>query len=112
MKRLAVISKGMLKYGPGARRQFVVSMLDSYQSIMAFHHTIRGQRYTFGDLRELFAKANEPKSGDQLAGLAATSELERAAAKLALADVPLSQIMNDPLIDPNKDDVSKLILDQ
>ena len=43
----------------------------------------------FHDLCQLLAKANEVKSGDQLAGIAAVSEQERVAAKSALADVPL-----------------------
>ncbi len=61
------------------------------------------------DLRELFAKANEEKSGDQLAGLAAGSERERIAAKCKLADMPLADIIQRPLIDPDDDDVSRLI---
>jgi ethanolamine ammonia-lyase large subunit len=68
-------------------------------------------RFQFRDLRELFAKANEEKSGDQLAGLAAQSEQERVAAKYALADLPLREIIENPLIDPAKDDVSRLILE-
>jgi ethanolamine ammonia-lyase large subunit len=63
----------------------------------------------FGDLRELFAKANEEKSGDQLAGVAARSEQERVAAKRELADLPLASIIQQPLIDPDDDDVSRLI---
>jgi ethanolamine ammonia-lyase large subunit len=63
------------------------------------------------DLRGLFAKANEEKSGDQLAGIAARSEQERVAAKCALADLSLWEIVANPLIDPDKDDVSRLILD-
>ena len=63
------------------------------------------------DLRELFAKANEEKSGDQLAGLAARSERERVAAKRALANISLAEIVRQPLIDPTDDDVSRLILD-
>jgi ethanolamine ammonia-lyase large subunit len=78
---------------------------------MPFGHTIRGERFTFADLRELFAKANEVKSGDALAGIAATSERERVAAKLALADVPLAVIAETPLISPDTDDVAQLILD-
>jgi ethanolamine ammonia-lyase large subunit len=78
---------------------------------MAFCHTVRGERFTFPDLRDLLAKSNEPKSGDQLAGIAARSERERAAAKFALADVPLSVIVDKPVIDPDSDDVSRLILD-
>lgn len=68
-------------------------------------------RFQFHDLRELFAKANEEKSGDQLAGLAAGSEQERVSAKYALADLTLAEIVAKPLIDPEEDDVSRLILE-
>ena len=67
--------------------------------------------FKFETLRELFAKANEEKSGDQLAGIAAQSEQERVAAKHALADLPLQEIVNNPLIPPEKDDVTRLILE-
>jgi ethanolamine ammonia-lyase large subunit len=69
------------------------------------------ERFAFRDLRELFAKANEEKSGDQLAGLAARSEQERVAAKCKLADLSLAEIVQQPLIDPDDDDVSRLILE-
>ena len=69
------------------------------------------ERFVFSDLRELFAKANEEKSGDQLAGLAARSERERVAAKRKLADLSLAEIVQQPLIDPDGDDVSRLILE-
>ena len=69
------------------------------------------ERFDFSDLRELFAKANEEKSGDQLAGIGARSERERVAAKRKLADLPLNEIVRRPLIDPSEDDVSRLILD-
>ena len=69
------------------------------------------EHFTFSDLRQLFAKANEEKSGDQLAGLAASSERERVAAKLKLADLTLDEIVHQPLIDPDHDDVSRLILE-
>jgi ethanolamine ammonia-lyase large subunit len=68
-------------------------------------------RFAFSDLREVFAKANEEKSGDQLAGLAAGSESERVAAKRKLADLTLDEIVQQPLVDPSQDDVSRLILD-
>ncbi|HEU0101691.1 MAG TPA: ethanolamine ammonia-lyase subunit EutB [Mycobacteriales bacterium] len=73
---------------------------------MAYAATVAGQRYRFADLRHLLAKANEEKSGDQLAGLAATSAAERVAAKIALADVRLSELVADPLVD---DDVTDLV---
>ena len=69
------------------------------------------ERFVFSDLRELFAKANEEKSGDQLAGIAARSERERVAAKRQIADLPLATIVQQPLIDPDTDEVSRLILD-
>src|SRR5437870_13919503 len=75
---------------------------------MPYHTTIRGERFTFADLREVFARANEEKSGDRLAGLAADTERQRVAAKLVLADVRLGEIVDQPFID---DDVTRLILD-
>ena len=69
------------------------------------------ESFAFADLRELFAKANEEKSGDQLAGIAATSEQERVAAKTKLADITLAEILQQPVIDPDEDDVSRLILE-
>jgi ethanolamine ammonia-lyase large subunit len=65
----------------------------------------------FDDLRELLAKANEDKSGDQLAGIAAASERERIAAKRALADLPLLALLNRPVIPPETDEVSRLIVE-
>lgn len=76
---------------------------------MPFHATIRQERFTFADLRELLAKANEEKSGDQLAGIAASSARERIAAKWALAEVTLGEIVANPVIDLSGDDVSLLI---
>src|SRR6267154_3888190 len=69
------------------------------------------ENFVFSDLRELFAKANEEKSGDQLAGLAAGSEQERVAAKEKLADLSLMEIVRQPVIDPDDDDVSRLIME-
>jgi ethanolamine ammonia-lyase large subunit len=69
------------------------------------------ERFHFSDLKELFAKANEEKSGDQLASIAATSERERVAAKRALADLPLADVLNRPLVDPDQDEVTRLILE-
>jgi ethanolamine ammonia-lyase large subunit len=62
--------------------------------------------YRFESLRELLAKATPRRSGDELAGIAAASEAERAAAQIALADVPLSVFLQEPLVE---DDVTELI---
>jgi ethanolamine ammonia-lyase large subunit len=69
------------------------------------------EQFAFRDLRDLLAKANEEKSGDQLAGLAARSERERVAAKRKLADLTLVDLVRQPLIDPSQDEVSRLLLD-
>jgi ethanolamine ammonia-lyase large subunit len=71
---------------------------------------IRGERFRFADLRDVFAKANEEKSGDQLAGTAAKTERERVAAKQVLAELTLNDLVEHPLIDPDTDEVSRLIL--
>lgn len=78
---------------------------------MPFQSTLRGTRYHFANLRELLAKANEEKYGDNLAGIAAISQRERAAAKWALAEVSLREIVEQPLIDPDQDEVSRLLLE-
>ena len=51
------------------------------------------EQFVFRDLRDLLAKANEEKSGDQLAGIAARSERERVAAKRKLAGLSLGEIV-------------------
>src|SRR5690606_23538526 len=55
------------------------------------------------------AKANEEKSGDQLAGIAAADAKERMAAKLVLADLTLGEMRDHPLIPAETDEVSRLI---
>jgi ethanolamine ammonia-lyase large subunit len=69
------------------------------------------EHFHFSDLRELLAKANEEKSGDQLAGIAAASERERVSAKSILADLPLTDLLSNPVIPPETDEVSRFILE-
>ena len=71
-----------------------------------------GRTYKFKDLNEVQAKASEQKSGDELAGLAATSKEERAAAKIVLADMLLSDIRDHPAVPYEIDDVTRVIQDQ
>src|SRR4051812_13515953 len=73
--------------------------------------TLAGTRYAFGDLRALMAAASPLRSGDQLAGIAATSARERAAAQAILADVPLTRFLEEPLVPYETDDVTRLIFD-
>ncbi|MDQ1002726.1 ethanolamine ammonia-lyase large subunit [Neobacillus niacini] len=68
-----------------------------------------GTVYQFASLKDLFAKANEEKSGDRLAGLAAETVQERIAAKLVLSHLTLSDIRENPLLSPEEDEVSRII---
>lgn len=67
--------------------------------------------YTFRDLKDLMAKATPIRSGDELAGIAATSMEEHVAAQMRLAEVPLTQFLKEPLIDYDKDEITRLIID-
>ncbi len=68
--------------------------------------------YRFSDLKELMAKATPPRSGDALAGVAARSAAENVAAKMALADLPLKEFLNQSVIPYESCDVTRLIVDR
>ena len=79
---------------------------------MAYAHAVGVNRFAFPDLKTLLAKAGPMRSGDLLAGVAADSEAERMAAKMALADLPMRRFLEEPVIPPDDDEVSRLILSQ
>ena len=79
---------------------------------MAYAHAVGSNRFAFPDLKTLLAKAGPMRSGDLLAGVAADSEAERMAAKMALADLPMRRFLEEPVIPPDDDEVSRLILSQ
>jgi len=79
---------------------------------MAYAHAVGANRFAFPDLKTLLAKAGPMRSGDLLAGVAAESEAERMAAKMALADLPMRRFLEEPVIPPDDDEVSRLILSQ
>jgi ethanolamine ammonia-lyase large subunit len=78
---------------------------------MAHAHTVANVRYTFNSLADLLAKATPARSGDELAGIAATSAQQRVAAQMALADLPLTHFLNEPVIPYETDEVTRLIQD-
>ena len=67
--------------------------------------------YEFNNLRDVMAKATPARSGDDLAGISASSMEERVAAKMALAEVPLERFLEEPLIPYEEDEVTRLIVD-
>jgi ethanolamine ammonia-lyase large subunit len=78
----------------------------------SYHHTIGQTVYRFADLKTLLAKASPPRSGDELAGIAAQSSEERIAAQMALAEIPLAAFLSELVIPYEDDEVSRLIVDQ
>ena len=69
-------------------------------------------QYKFDSLKTLLAKATPARSGDDLAGLSASSAQERVAAQMALSETPLSKFLNEPIIPYETDEVTRLIMDQ
>lgn len=78
---------------------------------MKLHATLGRKTYTFSSLRELMGKANDLKSGDQLAGLAAENMTERMAAREVLADLTVKEITENPAVPYEKDSVTRIIMD-
>ena len=78
---------------------------------MAYSHTVGSRTYRFPDLRTLLARAGPLRSGDELAGVAAASEQERMAARLALADLPLRRFLDESVVPYESDEVTRLIVD-
>jgi ethanolamine ammonia-lyase large subunit len=72
---------------------------------------LHGTTYSFNGLVDLVAKATPLRSGDELAGCAAESDEERAAAQWALADIELSTFLQDQLVPYETDEVTRLIID-
>ncbi|MDF9717067.1 ethanolamine ammonia-lyase subunit EutB [Nocardioides sp. ChNu-99] len=77
-----------------------------------FRQTLGSTTYRFDHLVELMAKASPRRSGDELAGCAAATDAERAAAQWALADVPLDLFLTELLVPAETDDVTRLVLEQ
>ena len=79
---------------------------------MLLSSTIRGVRYTFGSVKEVLAKANPPKSGDDLAGVSARDAVERVAARAVLADLTLRDLRENPAVPYEQDELTRLVEDE
>ncbi len=75
---------------------------------MAYTRTLQRQTFTFDSAKDVLARANEYKSGDALAGVAAKSDLERVAAKQTLADMTLKELRENPVVPYEIDEVTRL----
>ena len=78
---------------------------------MKLKTTLLGKTYEFSSLKEVLAKANEEKTGDKLAGLAAETAQERIAAKVVLSAVTLSDLRANPAVPYEEDEVTRIIQD-
>lgn len=76
-----------------------------------YRSSVGATTYTFDGLVDLMAKATPERSGDQLAGCAAATDAERAAAQWALADVPLTTFLTEVVVPYETDEVTRLIID-
>ncbi len=76
-----------------------------------YRHTVGGTTYSFSSLADLLAKATPARSGDALAGVIAENATQRVAAQMALADLPLSEFLNEAVIPYETDEVTRLIQD-
>src|SRR5450432_443818 len=77
----------------------------------AYRFTLCHTAHHFPDLKTLLAKATPARSGDELAGIAATNAEERVAAQMALADVSLAAFLQEAVVPYEEDEVTRLILD-
>jgi ethanolamine ammonia-lyase large subunit len=78
---------------------------------MVYRRTLDATTYVFDDLRDLLTKATPPRSGDRLAGIAAESAEQMIAARIALADVPLKQFLQEAVVPYEDDEITRLIID-
>jgi ethanolamine ammonia-lyase large subunit len=77
----------------------------------SYHYSVGAINYQFVDLKDVLAKATPARSGDYLAGVAADTYAERMAARMCLAQIPLSTFLEDLIIPYETDEVTRLIVD-
>ncbi|OIP29115.1 MAG: ethanolamine ammonia-lyase [Deltaproteobacteria bacterium CG2_30_63_29] len=73
--------------------------------------TIRGTKYRFDSIKEVLAKANPPKSGDDQAGISARDPVERVAARAVLAELTLHDLRENPVVPYELDELTRLVED-
>ena len=75
---------------------------------MKLSTTLAGKTFQFRSVKDVLAKANEQKSGDTLAGIAATSDMERVAAKVVLSRLLVRDLRENPVVPYEDDEVTQL----
>ena len=78
---------------------------------MKLKTTLLGKTYIFRDVKQVLAMANEEKTGDKLAGLAAETAQQRVAAKVVLSALTLADLRENPAVPYEEDEVTRIIQD-
>ncbi len=78
---------------------------------MKLKTTLNGKSYQFKDLKDVLAKANEPKAGDRFQKIAAETISERVAAKIVLAEITVKELTENPTIPYDDDEVTRVNID-
>ncbi len=73
--------------------------------------TIRGVGYRFASVKEVLARANAPKSGDDLAGVSARDPVERVAARAVLSELTLAELRAHPVVPYEQDELTRMVED-
>lgn len=78
---------------------------------MKLKTTLNGKTFQFRDIKDVLAKANEPKSADRFQGIAAETMTERVAAKIVLSELTVADLTENPTIPYEKDEVTRVNID-
>lgn len=78
---------------------------------MKLKTTLFGETYRFDSVRDVLNKAGELRSGDVLAGVAASFMQERVAAKQVLSELTLGDLREHPVVPYEDDAVTRIIQD-
>lgn len=78
---------------------------------MILKTTLFGKTYQFRDVKDVLAKANEDRSGDHLAGVAAENMAERIAAKHVLSHLTIGDVRENPVVPYEQDEITRIIQD-
>lgn len=75
---------------------------------MKLSTVLAGKTFQFRSVKDVLAKANEVKSGDTLAGIAAETDLERIAAKEVLSNLLVRDLRENPVVPYEEDEVTRI----
>jgi ethanolamine ammonia-lyase large subunit len=72
---------------------------------------VHNEHFSFSSIKEVLGRANEVRSGDRQAGLAARSMREMAAAKRVLAELTMHELLEAPSVPYEQDEVTRVVVD-